>query len=107
MAINRTVRFLVLDSKNKAIRPKDQPAAAAGLALSLQKNTSPSHLTAESAEDFASALAELNPGDRFYVVQTLGVACVPDEPVTYFACDTVRAPSAVPSTLAGADLGDE
>lgn len=107
MAINRNVRFLVLDSKNSPIRPKDEPDAAAGLSLALQKNTSPSHLTEDSARAFASALADAYPGDRFYVVQVLGVACVPDEPVTYFPCDTTRTASPVPSTLADADLGNE
>lgn len=107
MSINRTVRFLVLDSKNNPIRPKDEPDAAQGLTLALQKNTSPSHLTEESARAFASALADQDPGDRFYVAKVIGVACVPDEPVTYFACDATAPVSAIPSTLAGADLGNE
>jgi hypothetical protein len=106
MSINRTKRYLVLDSKNNPIRPKDESDAAAGLALALQKNTSPSHLTVDSAKAFAAALANSEPGERFYVAEILGVACVPEEPVTFFSADTVRT-SVVPATLAGADLDNE
>lgn len=74
--MNTKTRFLVLDSSNQPVRPRDY-----GLTLgdAVQNDKSPSFLDEASAIKFCQLVAGRNKGSNFYVVKTIGAASAKDD----------------------------
>ena len=76
MALNTSIRFLVLDRTNNPVVP-----AHHGMSLpDLQGDKSPSFTKKETAIAFAKLLAKRNKGQRYYVSQVIG-GCVAYTPM--------------------------
>jgi hypothetical protein len=83
--LNKSVRFLVLNRTNQAVRALDEnipgmDAATLKARGEIAKKISPSFKNKGTAEKFGAALASKYPGERFYLAQIVAGCVV--EPAT-------------------------
>lgn len=84
MSLNTKTRFLVMNRTNQVIKPRDEKlggaldAGALKAAGEIPKKHSPSFINEGTARDFAEALANKYPKQRFYVAEVVA-GCVKDE----------------------------
>lgn len=83
--LNRSVRYLVLNATNQAVKPKDEMLAGFDPAVlardgEIRKKHSPSFKNRAKAEAFGAALAGKYAGQRFYLAQIVSGCVV--EPAT-------------------------
>jgi len=96
MATTIEKRFLILDRTNQAMKPSEHGYPIDD--VKNQKKFSPSFLDATKARKFGAYLADMNPGELYFLVEVAGCVSVPEGAVWA---------DAVPAVLPTADIAAE